>query len=336
MTSQHSQGISQIDWYLDDGVNIPMLNDILRNRFYDNILSTKMSGARCVDIGFGTGLLSVLALKHGADHVVAFEKDPNRYHLGQQIIQDLALQDQIELHHGMFQHSDFAQFADHVIITETVNDTILQEGLWNILPRAPGFDCRPGQYFMDLHVIPVSQQVAELMTAESCDPKPFHPGIDIRDDFVQAVNRYRNQGCSPEYTAVTPASLVPGVNYFDYRMDTLWNWTPHLTLARSVPAVAGYQISADSAQLTTWNHNGCTHCPIEFEHETIKVSVSLADYHSDAVVVVPRFGLRHGQHVLFLDTGHWGAAAAPAILWQYPDHLVVEQNVFSSEIAYCI
>ena len=336
MTSQQSHSISQIDWYLDDGVNVPMLNDILRNRFYDNILSTGLTRARCVDIGFGTGLLSILALKHGADHVVAFEKDLNRYHLGQQIIQDLGLENQIELHHGMFQHSDFVQYRDRVIITETVNDSMLQEGLWNILPRTSGHDFRPGQYFMDLHVIPIPHAVAELMGAESNDPKPFHPGVDIRPDFVQAVNRYRNLGCSPEYTAVSPVSIQPGVNYFDYRIDTMWNWTPHLALARSTQPDAGYEINAESNLLTTWNRGGSTHQPIVFDHDTIKVTVPLTPYHGSTLLVVPRFGLRHDQHVLYLDTGHWGAAAAPVILHRYPDQLTVEQHVFSSEIAYCI
>jgi len=305
MTTQAQGNTAQIDWYLDDGVNIPMLNDILRNRFYDNILSTDLAGADCVDIGFGTGLLSMLALKHGASHVVAFEQDLNRYQLGQAIIQELGLQNQIELHHGRFSHEQLADHANQVIITETVNHTIFQEGLWHILPRAAGRDFRPGQYFF----------------------------VPVRSDFVTAVNRYRNSGCSPESVPVVPVDLVPGINHFDHRTDTVWNWTPHMLLARETEAAAGFVINAELATTSVWNSTDLVQQPIDFDTQTVSLTVPLQHYPGDTFLVVPRFGLKHGDHQLLLDTGHWGPTPA-VILHQCRGRLVVEQNIFSGDIAY--
>lgn len=334
MTNHASAATAQIDWYLDDGVNIPMLNDILRNRFYDQILSQNLVAARCVDIGFGTGLLSMLALKHGAAHVVAFEQDHNRYCLGQLIIQELGLQDQIELHHEKFSHDMLSDHADRVVITETVNDSIFQEGLWNILPRAPGQDFRPGQYCLDLHVISIPRETGQLLAAESVDPKPFCPGVAVRPDFVTAVNCYRNSGCSPEAVPVQPQMLAAGINYFDYRIDTVWGWTPHLLLARGTLPTAGHVVNAELGTTAVWHSADLKVMPIDFDAETIKISVPLCDYSGDTLLVVPRFSLRHGHHQLPLDSGHWGPAAAPVVLHQCSGQLVVEQNVFSGDIAY--
>ena len=63
--------LRDIDWKNNDGVFLPMLNDFRRNWFYERTLSTSVRDQECVDIGFGTGLLSLIALKHGAKHITA-------------------------------------------------------------------------------------------------------------------------------------------------------------------------------------------------------------------------------------------------------------------------
>lgn len=333
MTMQAHGDTAQIDWYLDDGVNIPMLNDILRNRFYNRILSTDIAGANCVDIGFGTGLLSLLALEHGAAHVTAFEQDPNRYQLGQEIIHELGLQNQIKLHLGRFSHEQLADHVGQVIMTETVNDTIFQEGLWHILPRIAGHDFRPGQYFLNLHLIPIAPEVAQWLGAESQDPKPFCPGVPIRQDFVAAVNRHRDRGCSLPAQPVQPMNLEPGINCFDHRMDTVWNWTPHMLLARDSTATAGFVIDAESSTVQVWNSQHQESQPIDFDCDTVSVTVPLQPHTDKTFLLVPRFGLQHGKHQLLLDTGHWGPCPA-VILHECMGSVTVQQNIFSGEVAY--
>lgn len=65
----------KINWLSDDGVNLLMINDVPRNAFYSKILSKNVQGKKCCDVGFGTGMLSILALKHGATSIIAYEKD---------------------------------------------------------------------------------------------------------------------------------------------------------------------------------------------------------------------------------------------------------------------
>ena len=110
--------LNRIDWHNHDGVNLGMINDFMRNQFYDRILSRYVKDQDCTDIGFGTGLLSMLALKHGARHVRAFESDRDRYQLGCKIIEQLNLTDWIELINERYDHS---YQPTPVTFTETVN-----------------------------------------------------------------------------------------------------------------------------------------------------------------------------------------------------------------------
>jgi len=84
--------LDQIDFENHNGVYLPMINDAARNQFYDRIL-TEVRDQDCVEIGFGTGFLSMLALKHGARSIVAYESDPVRYELGCKVIELLKLSD---------------------------------------------------------------------------------------------------------------------------------------------------------------------------------------------------------------------------------------------------
>jgi predicted RNA methylase len=54
--------LDRVDFENHDGVYLSMLNDVARNQFYDQVL-TQVRDHDCVEIGFGTGLLSMLALK---------------------------------------------------------------------------------------------------------------------------------------------------------------------------------------------------------------------------------------------------------------------------------
>ena len=132
-----------IDFKHDDGVNLSMINDFMRNQFYDRVLSRHVRDQYCTDIGFGTGLLSILALKHGARHVRAFESDRNRYLLGCEIINRLKLHDQIELINTRYTNEKYSPTP--ITFTETVNGNLWGEGLWSSLPQHPGDVFLPGE-----------------------------------------------------------------------------------------------------------------------------------------------------------------------------------------------
>jgi len=42
-----SNFLSSIDWAIDDGINLPMINDFMRNQFYDNVLRNRVNNKHC-------------------------------------------------------------------------------------------------------------------------------------------------------------------------------------------------------------------------------------------------------------------------------------------------
>ena len=66
-----------LDWNNNDGIYLPMINDAIRNQFYEKIIAKAVNGKSCTDVGFGTGFLSILALKHD----VAEELERISFHL---------------------------------------------------------------------------------------------------------------------------------------------------------------------------------------------------------------------------------------------------------------
>jgi predicted RNA methylase len=86
-----------LDWKFDNGISTYMTTDKDRNQFMDRVLARTVKDKNCLDIGFGTGLLSFLAVKHGAKHVTAFEFNYERYLLGQYLIEKMGLQDQTSI-----------------------------------------------------------------------------------------------------------------------------------------------------------------------------------------------------------------------------------------------
>jgi len=69
-----TNSISGTDFFKDNGVFLPMLNDASRNQFYKKALDIAAPGRVVCDIGAGTGFLSILALQAGAD--IVFRYDP--------------------------------------------------------------------------------------------------------------------------------------------------------------------------------------------------------------------------------------------------------------------
>jgi predicted RNA methylase len=176
----------EIDFMKDDGVFIPMLNDVGRNRFYKQALDLAAKDKIVCDIGAGTGLLSVLALQAGAKHVIAVEKDPNRFEYLNQNLQKLGLTDKIETRCIDFLNSDIQ--AD-VYVSETINTQIFGEDIVKISNHVVG---RGGQFIPAgfriwaevYHNHPVF--ILDLSASQAYE---FDPGIDLSSEFVDKINQ---------------------------------------------------------------------------------------------------------------------------------------------------
>ena len=297
--------LKHIDFDNHDGVYLPMINDVLRNRFYNQVLE-ETRDQYCIEIGFGTGLLSMLAIKHGARHVTAYESDSARFELGCKIIQLLNLEHKITLLNQRFDYNRIG--TGLTIFTETVDDNIWGEGLFNSLPRAPVQHFLPGEYFLEIHAVPVSAEIAHSLT-QAWEEKRFAPGVDVDAKFVSCVNlllaKKYNKALKPKIP------LSTGIT-------ELHNDKNLIKFITNDTCVGGYTVNANST--------------------FVKDSVYTVDIttHDQPVLIIPRAGLRHRNHVLYLDTGHWSVCKNPVVANQPHSTITTSHDVHTGKITYKI
>lgn len=109
-----------------------MIYDIPRNLFYQDCLR-ECKDKICADVGFGTGLLTLIALHHGAKHVYAYENEPTTFEFGKEIIETLGLSSKVTFIKGKYQPLD-----EEIIFSEIVDRSIWGEGLKSVREIAKG------------------------------------------------------------------------------------------------------------------------------------------------------------------------------------------------------
>jgi hypothetical protein len=318
---------NQLDWLHHDGVNRPMINDFMRNQFYDNILAENVKNQDCIDIGFGTGLLSILAIKYGAKSIVAYEYDDARYQLGKEIINRLELSDRITLLNDKFNHTLLDQYPNvTVVFSETVNGNLWQEGLFNSLPRQQKVNFLPGKYFLEIYACVVPDSFAQgLINPQS--HSGFNPGIDIDINFVNLINEIGFPGNYITNTA--PATALTRV---DSGMDTEWGWIPYLRLCvNNGNLVAGYYLDANDSSINLVND---ITTPIDFTQQQLQLTVDTTSWRDSSVILVPRAGMQHNSHRLMLDTGHWGLTLDPVVVTRPLNNITITHNFYHGSILY--
>lgn len=183
--------LQNLNWERDQGIQLIMINGVQppgRNQFYDQILKHNVKDRRCLEIGFGTGILSMLALKHGAEHIEAWEQDFNRYQLGCHIIQQLDLESKITLNFGQYDKQQYTD-RDRVIFHEIIGPNVWNEGLWYALPWHADL-VLPGVINVELEVIALdinTYKTAFLTT------RPFQPGVELDKKFINLVQELIDQ-----------------------------------------------------------------------------------------------------------------------------------------------
>ncbi|XP_069600144.1 protein arginine N-methyltransferase 9 [Ranitomeya imitator] len=118
-----------------------MLNDVRRNRMYQKAIENAVqAGCQTVlDIGTGTGILSMFAKSAGAPHVYACELSKTMYDLACEVVAANHMEDQIKILH-MKSHD--VQVPAHIpervslVVTETVDAGLFGEGIVETLIHA--------------------------------------------------------------------------------------------------------------------------------------------------------------------------------------------------------
>jgi hypothetical protein len=104
----------------------PMLFNKPRNTFYWKLLK-QCKDKVCVDVGFGTGILTLMALHHGAKHVYAYEEDPTTFLLGQYIVEKLGFSDKVTFVNEKYKSQNHRHLDIDLIFHEIFGRNIWRE-----------------------------------------------------------------------------------------------------------------------------------------------------------------------------------------------------------------
>jgi 16S rRNA G966 N2-methylase RsmD len=307
-----------MDWFKDDGINIPMITDQVRNQFYNTILQNVVTGQDCIDIGFGTGLLSVIALTHGARQVTAFEKDYKRYCLGKEILKKAGLEHKVNLINEQY-HTGYTDSAS-VKFCEIVSENLWSENLWSCLPRVPDKNFHPGCYFLE--IIDIALPTDFLFSWED----PYTPGINLPKDYVDAV----------QSMIALDVKKQDYINYNKQRLQYPDLFQILLVRNNNVHRtnVGGYIVDVGDGTINyTKLENIISFEQIDFDAQNIsfKIEVDPATAH----ILTPRVGMISNGNKLYLDSANsWGLAPGSRVVGKNNTHLTVEHNLYDGNIKF--
>jgi predicted RNA methylase len=216
-----------MDWLKDDGIFLPMINDTGRNIFYKAAIESSVKDKVVVDIGAGTGLLSILAVKAGAKKVIAVEKDPGRYEFAKNTIKQLKLENQIEIICDDFLNLDIP--AD-VYMSETIGNQIFNENILNLFTH-----CRkhngifiPGSF--EVCAVAYRRHPIFSVVETNSEAFEFQPDIAIDNKFEDIINTEFQKSHSistAKYRANTICNLFQQYKKMsDLRLEELYTSDP--------------------------------------------------------------------------------------------------------------
>ena len=322
--------LKKLNWHDHDGINLPMINDIVRNQFYDKSLANNVSDCRCIDIGFGTGMLSMLALKHGAKHITAFESDPDRYQFGQLIIEKLNLSDRITLINQRYNNEIFDQISDiDILFTETMSTDLWSEGLFYNLPRKKGIDFLPKNISVKIYACSVSDRFVQTIQHTGSETPRFDPGVDIDPNFINLINELGFLNYTPSESVLNQRIIS-----FNCHEKKEWGWLPHLkVLSVDSQVIAEYTINTKNLSINRRDATGDSINDIDFNAEIQELLINTKEWKDQNVLLVPRVLLNHDNNSLILDDGCWGPIQ-PIILIKPQDNIIFSHNLLTGNIKF--
>jgi hypothetical protein len=181
------------------GLSIKLLNSKKRNIFYDKLL-IKTGGKKCIDVGSGSGILALLALKHGAKHVVCFESDVLVCKVLEDMVVSCELSDKIQVINKKFKSSHIKEYDldDYeLIFHELFGTSIWDDQGWPIrstfdtsisIPITPN-RCIVDFYIMEIENLNDIPYINDFFNKTTKIPK-FDPGVEIPQKFINYYNYF--------------------------------------------------------------------------------------------------------------------------------------------------
>lgn len=177
---------SEFDWFKQNGIFMPMINDTARNVAYKQAIEQAVPGKVVCDIGVGTGFLSILAARAGATKVIAVEMDPGRAQFARNIIKQVGLDHIITVINDNFMNTDIT--AD-VFISETIGSQLFNEYIIDISRHAlrNGGIFLPGSFDLWLELYDDHPIFPLVMSGSAAFE--FQPDISIDPKFERLINQ---------------------------------------------------------------------------------------------------------------------------------------------------
>jgi hypothetical protein len=224
------------DWFKQNGIFMPMINDTYRNIRYKQAIEQAVPGKVVCDIGTGTGLLSVLAAKAGAKKVYSVEMDPGRASYATYLIKKTGLDNVIEVINENFYKTDIT--AD-VYISETIGSQLFNEYIIDIAEYAlrHGGIFLPNSFDIWLELYD-DHPIFPLVTVES-GAFEFQPDIEIDPKFEQLINAGFQQQ-HPTDSTLYKASTINGLftmlpRFTDLKLTKVYETDPlHIDLSQPI------------------------------------------------------------------------------------------------------
>lgn len=192
------------------GFDLLMINDQARNRFYERALK-QAAGKVVLDIGAGTGLLSIMAAQAGAKRVYSFERDPNNYAAAKYFIEQSGFGDVIELVCADILEVDYQVFPHDpidIIITETfANDCFIENFPFLVDHVERSFMLTPTHQWVPDNV------TLEMGMVDIAHSREFRPGVDVPNSYLNniesAIRIYRDTLYNKDNTINMSVAQVP-------------------------------------------------------------------------------------------------------------------------------
>lgn len=175
-----------MDWFKDDGIFLPMINDTGRNIFYKNCIESVAKGKVICDIGTGTGFLSVIAVRAGADKVISVEKDATRYQFAKETFKKIGINNKIELIHDDFNNLDID--ADFYV-SETIGNWLFDEKILDIFDHVSTKKGVTLPEKFSLQVVAYNEHPIFPVVSVDSEAYEFQPDIEIDNNFKNIINQ---------------------------------------------------------------------------------------------------------------------------------------------------
>lgn len=200
--------------------HFPMMNDTVRNDAYEKALKSALkNGAVVLDIGSGSGLLAMMAARHGATKVTTCEQVSMVAEKAKVIIKRNGFENQIQvinkLSSNLVEGIDFSERAD-ILVTEIFDNGLLGENALLAIKHARENLLKP-----NAQLIPSGARVY-AMCIESSEIYKNHRVETISNFDLSPFNQFSSYdytGYHLKKTDYKALSATASIFAFDFRKD---------------------------------------------------------------------------------------------------------------------